>query len=69
MGTWQHGRAGEPVLLQVTLGTVMPQSTTNPSPKFVTRWYESERVTLELEPKLLANVCIVDAPNAPCSAR
>ena len=23
MGTWQHGRAGEPVLLQVTLGTAM----------------------------------------------
>jgi len=40
------------------------QSTTNPSPKFATRGYEGERVTLELELKLLADVGLVGAPNA-----
>jgi GTP-binding protein len=39
-------------------------STTNPSPKFATRGYEGERVTLELELKLLADVGLVGAPNA-----
>jgi GTP-binding protein len=38
-------------------------STTNPSPKFATRGYEGERVTLELELKLLADVGLVGAPN------
>ena len=40
------------------------QSTTNPSPKFATRGYQGERVTLELELKLLADVGLVGAPNA-----
>jgi len=40
------------------------QSATNPSPKFATRGYEGERVTLELELKLLADVGLVGAPNA-----
>jgi len=40
------------------------QSTTNPSPKFATRGYEGERVTLELELKLLADIGLVGAPNA-----
>ncbi len=40
------------------------QSTTNPSPKFATRGYEGERVTLELELKLLADIGLVAAPNA-----
>ena len=39
-------------------------STTNPSPKFATRGYEGERVTLELDLKLLADVGLVGAPNA-----
>ncbi len=39
-------------------------STTNPSPKFATRGYEGERVTLELELKLLVEVGLVGAPNA-----
>ena len=39
-------------------------STTNPSPKFATRGYEGERVTLELELKLLADIGLVGAPNA-----
>ena len=39
-------------------------SSTNPSPKFATRGYEGERVTLELELELLADVSIVGAPNA-----
>jgi GTP-binding protein len=39
-------------------------STTNYSPKFATRGYEGERVTLELELKLLADVGLVGAPNA-----
>jgi GTP-binding protein len=39
-------------------------STTNPSPKFATRGYDGERVTLELELKLLADVGLVGAPNA-----
>ncbi|KAH9956381.1 GTPase [Lactifluus volemus] len=39
-------------------------SSTNPSPKFATRGYEGERVTLELELKLLADVGLVGAPNA-----
>jgi len=39
-------------------------STTNTSPKFATRGYEGERVTLELELKLLADVGLVGAPNA-----
>ncbi|KAI0271061.1 P-loop containing nucleoside triphosphate hydrolase protein [Russula aff. rugulosa BPL654] len=39
-------------------------STTNPSPKFATRGYEGERVSLELELKLLADIGLVGAPNA-----
>jgi GTP-binding protein len=39
-------------------------TTTNPSPKFATRGYEGERVTLELELKILADVGLVGAPNA-----
>jgi GTP-binding protein len=39
-------------------------STTNPSPKFATRGYEGERVTLELELKLVADIGLVGAPNA-----
>ena len=39
-------------------------ATTNPSPKFATRGYEGERVTLELELKLLADIGLVGAPNA-----
>ena len=40
------------------------QSRTNPSPKFATRRYEGERVTLELELKLLADISLVGALNA-----
>jgi GTP-binding protein len=40
------------------------QATSNPSPKFATRGYEGERVTLELELKLLADIGFVGAPNA-----
>ncbi|THH18888.1 hypothetical protein EW146_g2171 [Bondarzewia mesenterica] len=39
-------------------------STTNRSPKFATRGYDGERVTLELELKLLADVGLVGMPNA-----
>ena len=39
-------------------------STTNTSPKFATRGYEGERVSLELELKLLADIGLVGAPNA-----
>ena len=39
-------------------------STTNPSPKFATGGYERERVTPELELKLLADIGLVGAPNA-----
>ena len=39
-------------------------STTNPSPKFATRGYQGECVTLELELKLLADVGLVGPPNA-----
>ena len=35
-----------------------------PSPKFATRVYEGGRATLQLELKLLADVGLVDAPNA-----
>jgi GTPase len=46
------------------IGNPHSLSTTNPSPKFATRGYEGERMTLELELKLLADVGLVGAPNA-----
>ena len=45
-------------------GNPLFHSMANPSPKFATRGYEGERVTLELELKLLADVGLVGAPNA-----
>lgn len=39
-------------------------TSTNRSPKYATRGYEGERVTLELELKLLADVGLVGLPNA-----
>lgn len=46
------------------LGNPFFYSATNRSPKFATRGYEGERVSLSLELKILADIALVGMPNA-----